>query len=187
MYILLMKGSHQSVILTQRWVKNPLLLFYIQFIDDILINSPKSFLKAETVFTGLSDFHKLVLSVFKLHFSKAKAKQISYRKFRDFKEDNFNRGLQNRLSAESVEEYGIFEKVFLDASNKHAPLKKKVVRANHAPYITKTLRKAIMKRSYLEKVYFKKKTPDSFKKFKKTKELLQQALQKRAEKIFRKS
>ena len=64
---------------------------------------------------------------------------------------------------------------------------KKVVRANHAPYITKTLRKAIMKRSYLEKVYFKKKTPDSFKKFKKTKELLQQALQKRAEKIFRKS
>ena len=44
-----------------------------------------------------------------------------------------------------------------------------------------------MKRSYLEKVYFKKKTPDSFKKLKKTKELLQQTLQKRAEKIFRKS
>ena len=120
-----------------------------------------SFFKTETVFTGLSDFHKLVLSVFKLHSPKAEAKQISYRNFRDFKEDNFNRGLQNRLSAESIEEYGIFEKVFLDASNKHAPLKKKVVRANHAPYITKTLRKAIMKRSYLEKVYFKKKNPDS--------------------------
>ena len=43
-------------------------------IDHILTNSPKSFFKTETVFTGLSDFHKLVLSVFKLHFSKAKAK-----------------------------------------------------------------------------------------------------------------
>ena len=64
-----------------------------------------SFFKTETVFTGLSDFHKLVLSVFKLHFSKAKTMEVSYRNLRDFKEDNFNRDLQNRLSAESVEEY----------------------------------------------------------------------------------
>ena len=84
-------------------------------------NSPKSFFKRETVFTGLSDFHELVLSVFKLHFSKAKAKEISYRDFRAFKENNFNRDLQNRLSAQSVEEYAPFEKVFLDVLNKHAP------------------------------------------------------------------
>ena len=54
-------------------------------IDHILTNSPKSFFKTETVFTGLSDFHKLVLSAFKLHFSKVKAKEISYRNFRDLK------------------------------------------------------------------------------------------------------
>ena len=46
-------------------------------IDHILKYSPKSFLKTETVITGLSDFHKLTLSVFKLHSSKAKAKEIS--------------------------------------------------------------------------------------------------------------
>ena len=80
-----------------------------------------SFFKTETVFTGLSDFHKLVLSVFKLHFSKAKSKKVSCRDFRDFKENNFNRDLQNRLSAQSVEEYAPFEKVFLDVLNKHAP------------------------------------------------------------------
>ena len=85
------------------------------------------------------------------------------------KEDNFNQYLQYRLSAESVEEHARFEKVFLDVLNKHAPLKKKVVRANHAPYKTKTLRKAIMKRPFLEKVYFKKKTPDPLIKFKKQK------------------
>ena len=98
-----------------------------------------SFFKTETVFTGLSDFHKLVLSIFKLHFSKVKAKEISYRNFGDFKEDNFNRDLQNRLSAESIEKYAPFEKVFLDILNKHAPLKKKVVLAYHALYKTKTL------------------------------------------------
>ena len=35
------------------------------YIDQILTNSPKSFFKTETVFTGLSDFHKLVLSLSK--------------------------------------------------------------------------------------------------------------------------
>ena len=90
-------------------------------IDHILTNSPKCCFKRETVFTGLSDFHKLVLSVFKLHFSKAKAKEISYKDFRAFKENNFNQDLQNRLSAQSVEEYAPFEKVFLDVLNKHAP------------------------------------------------------------------
>ena len=65
----------------------------------------------------------MVLSVFKLHFSKAKAKEISYKNFRDFKENNFNWDLQNRLSAQSVDEYAPFEKIFIDVLNKHAPLK----------------------------------------------------------------
>ena len=99
-------------------------------------------------------------------FSKAKAKEISYWSFRDFKEDSFNWDLQNRLSGESVEECTSFEKVFVDVLNKHAPLKEKIVRANDVPHITKTLRNAIVKRSYLEKVYFKKKTPDSLTKLK---------------------
>ena len=34
-------------------------------------------------------------------------------------------------------------------------LKKKSVRANHAPYMTKVLRKAIMRRSALENKYYK--------------------------------
>ena len=44
-----------------------------------------------------------------------------------------------------------------------------MLRANHAPYITKALRKAIMKRSYLENLCFKKRTPESLKKYKKQK------------------
>ena len=54
-------------------------------IDHMLTNSPKSLFQKETVFTGLSDFHQFVLSVFKLHFLKAKAKQIPYRNFTDQK------------------------------------------------------------------------------------------------------
>ena len=135
--------------------------------------SPKSFFKTEAAFKELSDFYKLVLSVFKLHFSKTKANEISYRDFRDFKENNFNQNLQKRLSAQSVEQYTPFGSCLC-----------KVVRANHAPYITKTLRKAIIKWSYLEKVCFKKKTPGSLKKLKNQKNYCSRLYKKEREKYF---
>ena len=43
----------------------------------------------------------------------------------------------------------------------HAPIKRKFLRANHVPYLTKTLRKAIMKRSELENKYLKNKTNEN--------------------------
>ena len=112
-----------------------------------------------------------------------KAREVSYRDFRDFKENNFNWDLQNRLSAQSVEQYTPFEKVFLDVLNKDAPLSKKVC-ANHALYITKNFRNAIMKYSYVEKVYFKKKTPDSFKKILKQKNYCSRLYKKEQKKYF---
>ena len=43
----------------------------------------------------------------------------------------------------------MFEKTFLDVLDDHAPEKKKSIRANHKPYVTKVMRTAIMKRSEL--------------------------------------
>ena len=62
-----------------------------------------------------------------------------------------------------------FEKTFLSILEEHPPLKKKLLRANHAPYVTKAFRKAVMRRSYSEKMYFRKRTPSSLKKYKKQK------------------
>ena len=45
--------------------------------------------------------------------------------------------------------------------NIHAPLKVKYIRANHNPFVTKELRKAIMKRSQLRNKYNKEKTKTS--------------------------
>ena len=42
--------------------------------------------------------------------------------------------------------------------NRHAPLKKKILRAKHSSYISKMLRKAIMRKLILRKSI--KKTPD---------------------------
>ena len=112
-------------------------------IDLILTNCSKSFFKTETIFTGLSNFHKIVLSVFKTTFRKFKPKEIVYRNYRKFNENNFNEDLHNQHSSEQPKDYAYFEKIFLSILQEHAPLKKMLLRAKHAPYITKALRKPL--------------------------------------------
>ena len=64
-------------------------------IDFILTNNPRSFSNTSKLFTGLSDFHKLVLSVFKTIFCISKPKEITYKNFKNFEEESFNQELKN--------------------------------------------------------------------------------------------
>ena len=66
-------------------------------IDYILSNRPGSCFKTNAVFTGLSDFHKLVLSVFKTTFPKSKRNEITYRNFKSFNQEDFNQELRTNL------------------------------------------------------------------------------------------
>ena len=68
-----------------------------------------------------------------------------------------------------IRDYDLFENTFLGILNIHTPVKEKFLRANHAPYMTKALRKAIMKRSELKSKYFKNQTIHDFKMHKKQK------------------
>ena len=54
----------------------------------MLTNKQERFLKAKTVETGLSDFHKIVVSVFKTSFKKQKPKIVTNRDYKRF--DNGN-------------------------------------------------------------------------------------------------
>ena len=49
----------------------------------------------------------------------------------------------------------------------NAPIKKKSVRTNDGPFMTKTLRKAMMNRTRLRNTYCKDRTADNLKAFKK--------------------
>ena len=68
--------------------------------------------------------------------------------------------------------------------NKRAPLRKKLFRANHALYITKTLRKAIKRRSQLETKYLKTKTQTDLKLYKKHKNFVVSYTRRKEEDIM---
>ena len=54
--------------------------------------------------------------------------------------------------------YSQFEKAFVTVLDNHVPLKKKQLRFNHSPFMTKALRKAIMTRSRFKNIYNKKRS-----------------------------
>ena len=148
-------------------------------IDLYLTNSPLSFQNTLSVFTGLSDFHKLVLTVLKTTFVKTKPKELFYRDYKHFNHEYFEKDLTCALSTFEKFNYQELDKTFIEILNKHVPVKKKLVRASQTPYITKASPKAIMRRSELETKYFKLKTNDILKAYKKKEKLLQQTIQKR--------
>ena len=99
--------------------------------------------------------------VLKTKFSKNKPREIVHRNYKYFNSQNFNDELNFVFSKENIDSCGKFNQTFLNVLNKHAPLKKKQLRANHASYVSKPIRRAIMRRTYLEYVYFKKRTDKS--------------------------
>ena len=89
-------------------------------IDLFITNSANSFQNTTSVFTGLSDCHKMVLTVMKSTFPKGKPKQITYRNYKTFNNFYFKQDLNEALSSKDVKEYNYFEDVFLEVLNKHA-------------------------------------------------------------------
>ena len=120
-------------------------------IDLIPTNSPQSFQDSCVFETGLSDFQKLTNTVLKQYFPKPTPKIVSYRNYRNFRNDEFRVGLNNEILKHDINniEYQYFLNVFIEILNKHAPMKTKYLRANQGKFTTKGLHKAIMKRSRL--------------------------------------
>ena len=120
-------------------------------IDLIPTNSPRSFQDSCVFETGLSDFQKLKATVLKQYFPKPKPKIVSYRNYRNFRNDEFRVELNNEILKHDINniEYQYFLNVFIEILNKHAPMKTKYLRANQRKFTTKGLHKAIMKRSRL--------------------------------------
>ena len=125
-------------------------------IEIFVTNSCNSFQNTSAITTGLSDSHKMVVIVLKTTFLKSKPKVITYRDYRSFDLDKFKADLKNFLRVRNVSSHLMSEEIFLHVLQRHTPElnKRQVARANHAPYVTKALGKAITKRTQLHHRYF---------------------------------
>ena len=64
----------------------------------IITNRPKCFKNSVTLETGLSDFHKMILTVIKVFYKKQKPSIITYRTYKHFSNERFMADVQSRIS-----------------------------------------------------------------------------------------
>ena len=98
----------------------------------------------------------MTLTVMRAHFVKQTPKVVYYRDYKKFSNELFrNDILQAQTLTETKENV---QTNIVNIFNEHAPLKKRYVRANQAPFMNKKLSKEIMTRSRLRNKFLKTKT-----------------------------
>ena len=120
-------------------------------IDLILTNKPRSFYKANTIETGLSDHHKMVVTFLRSHNSlKLKPKTFTYRNTKDINWEKFKHDISqipmneiNRFDSK----FAGFTTFFESIVERHAPIKSKTIRGNNKAFMNKELTKAIQNKS----------------------------------------
>ena len=130
-------------------------------IDLLAANFPNSFLKSQTLETGLSDFHKLALTVLKIHYKKQKPLVVAYRDYKNFSNKSFRTELLSTMERYSNISFADFHSKFLYLLGKHAPVKKRYIRANQKNFMNKKLNQAIMVRFKFCNKFLKLKTEEN--------------------------
>ena len=132
-------------------------------IDLILTNKPRSFQQSTTIETGLSDYHKLTITVMRSFLPKQTPTIRSYRDYKNFDQHLFRNELLKELynMHRGKVNYETFEKIIVRLLNIYAPVRERYIRANNSPFMNKRLSKAVMTRSRLRNRYLKNPTTEN--------------------------
>ena len=103
-----------------------------------ITSKSQSFQKTINVSTGLSDFHDMVLISMKSTIQNAPPKVILYKDMKKFDKVAFKAKLKEEL--DRIKPNKLY---FTELLHKHAPKKKKTLRANNKPYVSICMRKPL--------------------------------------------
>ena len=104
-------------------------------IDLMLTNRRSCLQNSLTVETGLSDFHKLTVTVLKTSFRKMPPKIIKYRHYKTNSAAVFNYELPSIPQFDTSNDKFVMKA--MEILDRHVPLKQRYVRADDCPFITK--------------------------------------------------
>ena len=86
--------------------------------------------------TGLSDRHKLIITILRKTISKRNSKKMFYRDYKRIDQKKFETELKLKLNSQTNLSYSTFQAVFLEVLSKIAPVKVKVLRFNNNVFMT---------------------------------------------------
>ena len=140
-------------------------------LDIILTNSKAKVLTSGVIDVQISD-HSLVYTILRSSAPRTRSRQIVTRVYKTFKRDEFLNDLQSipfsvmDLFDDVNDKLFVFESLYMDVVNEHAPLKRVHLRGNQVPFMTKQWRQEIRYRNRLWKKYLKERTDENYCKYK---------------------
>ena len=99
-----------------------------------------------------------------MHFRKIPPKSISYTDYKSFENDRFMDSLILALNSRNIDytkNPDVFFEVCQNELNHDAPRKRKYIRGNNKPFVTKALSKSIMERTHLRNKFLKNPTNEN--------------------------
>ena len=103
-------------------------------------NRSRRFQCTSLIETDLSDFHKVIVSVFRAFVKRLLVKVTEYRNYKTFDHNEFFQDLDQELIKCNLrneeQQYDTFTSIFWKVLDKHAPLKMKKLRENQAKFMT---------------------------------------------------
>ena len=140
-------------------------------IDLILTNKPRRFEHSRVIETGLSDFHKMTVTIMKIFFEKLQPRVVSYRDYKHFENDKFRTDLLLKFGKANLEENENGLNNLFTASKRildtHVPRKQKYARGNCMLFMNNALSKEIMTRTRLRNNFLKGRSEENKKKYSK--------------------
>ena len=100
----------------------------------------------------------MAVSVLKTHYRKIPPKVVTYRDFKTFEIERFMDSLKLTLNSQDVgytKNPQLFFELCRNELQHPAPRKKKYLRGNNKPFMTKALSKSIMERTRLRNIFLK--------------------------------
>ena len=138
-------------------------------IDLILTNKHLSFQNLCVAETGLSDFHRMILTVTKMTFQKLKPRVISYREYNHFNNETYKNEFLSEISNSCLNfndsGFNDFFDICRAILDQHASRKQKYARGNHMPFMNKAISKEIMKRTQLRNKFLKERNDENKRKY----------------------
>ena len=155
-------------------------------IDVMLTNRKRCFHGSMAIETGLSDHHKMTITVLKTYVKKGEPVTINYRNYKNFNNIIFREQLVYELQGidKAIINYDDFKMCFMNVLEVHAPSKKKTIRGNNAPFMNKTLSKAFMHKGPTKKCFNKNPSETNKVSYKKQRNFCVSLLRKEKKKYY---
>jgi len=125
-------------------------------IDHVITNTPQHIIKSGVSHLGISD-HSLIFTVRRLAQPRGLPRIVESRRFNNFNEEDFLEDMRKNpwdmmdIVDDPNEKLYIWQIMFLEVLDKHAPLRKKRVRNCEAPWLTPQLKQEMFCRNHLKK------------------------------------